>query len=152
MNSRLLAVMATTLAFLAGCSETPVVRAKAEILAADRAFNEKSVKDGPKAACLAYIADGAKFLSESTQGADGVRSLFSKLPDTASLTWECAYVDASPDGNMGYTWGHYVLTVPLPKYGPKPFTRTGTYVTIWQRQPSGAWKVILDGGSPDGTK
>jgi ketosteroid isomerase-like protein len=152
MNSRLLAVMASALALLGGCSDTPVVKAKTEILAADRAFNDKSVKDGPRAAYAAYLASDGKILSESAQGAEGIKTLFDQLPDTAKLTWECSFVDADPAGDMGYTWGHYTLTIPLPKYGAKPLTRTGTYVTIWRRQVSGAWKVVLDGGSPDKVK
>jgi hypothetical protein len=28
----------------------------------------------------------------------------------------------------------------------------GTYVTIWKRQVSGGWKVVMDGGHPDGQK
>jgi len=149
MNMRILAVMASALALVAGCSDSPVVKAKAEILAADRAFNDKSVKDGPRAALAAYLVGDGKLLSESAQGAEGIKTLCDQFPDTARLTWECSFVDADPTGDMGYTWGHYTLTIPLPKYGAKPLTRTGTYVTIWRRQLSGAWKVVLDGGSPD---
>ena len=128
------------------------MKAKAEILAADRAFNDKSVKDGPRAALAAYLVNDGKLLGESDQGAAGIKTLCDQLPDTAKLTWECSFVDAAPAGDMGYTWGHYTLTIPLPKYGAKPLTRTGTYVTIWRRQLSGAWKVVLDGGSPDKAK
>jgi len=31
----------------------------------------------------------------------------------------------------------------------KPQHRKGTYVTIWKKQPDGAWKVVFDTGSPD---
>jgi len=42
--------------------------------------------------------------------------------------------------------------VPSPKQGQPPYQKRGTYVTIWKRQPGGAWKFVLDGGSPDGQK
>ena len=152
MNSRLLAVLASALALLAGCSEPPATKAKAEILAAENAFNALSQKDGPKAALLAFVAGDGKLLSESMQGAEGINAMFLQLPAAATLSRETSFVDASSTGDLGYTWGHYTLSLPLPKFGPKPYLRKGTYVTIWRRQPSGSWKIALDGGLPDGAK
>jgi len=149
MNLRLLAVVIPALALLAGCSESKVVKAKADILAADRAFNAAAQKDGPKAAFLAFVLQDGKLLGEEQLGAGGIANRFAQLPETATLTWEPAFVDVSGDGDLGYTWGHYTLTVPLPKYGPKPFIKRGTYVTVWKREPSGSWKVVLDGGVAD---
>ncbi len=152
MKLRLLAVMVPALALLSACSESKETRAKAEVLAADRAFEAASRKDGPKAAFLAFMAGDGKLLGETLQGADGIKNLYAQLPATATLTWEPAFVDVSSEGDLGYTWGHYTLTVPLPKYGPKPYIKRGTYVTIWKRQLSGAWKAVLDGGVEDGAK
>ena len=149
MNLRIIGLTALALASLSACSEPAAVKAKAEIFAADRAFNARSQKDGPKAAFQAFVAADGKLLSESTAGAEAIRITFGKLPDTATLSWETAFVDASSSGDLGYTWGNYVLTIPLPNYGPKPVVRRGTYVTIWKRQPTGDWKVVLDGGSPE---
>ena len=50
MKTRLIAVLASALAFLAGCSESATEKAKAEILAADKAFAAQSGKVGVKAA------------------------------------------------------------------------------------------------------
>lgn len=152
MKLRLLAVMVPALALLAACSESKESRAKAEILAADRAFEAASRKDGPKAAFLAFVAGDGKLLGETLQGADGIKNLYAQLPETATLTWEPAFVDVSSGGDLGYTWGHYTLTLPLPKYGPKAYIKRGTYVTIWKRQLSGSWKAALDGGVEDGAK
>jgi len=152
MKTRTLAVMASALALLAGCSQSGTEKAKAEILAADKAFSTLSGKIGPKAAFLANVAPDAKLLADRAVGPDAVRNIFAQVPETATLTWEPSFVEAADSGDLGYTWGRYTMTIPLPKYGPKPYLRQGTYVTIWKRQPSGAWKVILDGGSPDGQK
>jgi ketosteroid isomerase-like protein len=27
--------------------------------------------------------------------------------------------------------------------------KTGTYTSIWKKQPDGSWKIVLDTGSPD---
>lgn len=152
MKPHVLAFVLPALALLAACSESTDSKAKAEILAADRAFEAASRKDGPKAAFLAFVAGDGKLLGESLQGADGIKNLYAQLPATATLTWEPSFVDVSSGGDLGYVWGHYTLTMPLPQYGPKAYIKRGTYVTVWKRQFSGAWKVVLDGGVEDGAK
>jgi ketosteroid isomerase-like protein len=148
MNPRASVVLAA-LALLSGCSGSGPARAREEILAADKAFSALSEKEGPKAACLDYFVSDAKLLSVLPQGADGVKAEFMQLPPTAKLTWYPSYADVSQSGDLGYTWGRYTLTVPMAR---KPLIQMGTYVTIWKRQVAGGWKVVLDGGHPDGQK
>lgn len=148
MKPRVAAALAVALVLLAGCSESGPARARDEILASDKAFSALSEKEGPKAALLAYIATDAKLLSVLPQGAAGVNAEFMQLPPTAKLTWYPSYVDVSQSGDLGYTWGRYTLTVPMAR---RPLVQMGTYVTVWKRQ-GGAWKVVLDGGHPDGQK
>ncbi len=152
MNKLVPAATAFALALLAGCSQSGPEKFKSEILAADKAFAAKSAKEGPKAAFLAYIAGGGKLLNETRVGSDAVNTTFIQLPPTATLTWEPSFVDVSASADLGYTWGRYALNVPSPKQGQPPYQKRGTYVTIWKRQPGGAWKFVLDGGSPDGQK
>ncbi|MFZ1055158.1 MAG: nuclear transport factor 2 family protein [Opitutaceae bacterium] len=152
MKTRNAVVMVSLLALLAGCSQSRADKARAEILAADKAFCALSVKEGPKAAFLAYLAGDGKLLNEEPVGAEAVNSLYRQLPATAKLSWEASFVDVAASGDLGYTWGRYVLSIPLPKYGPTPYVKRGTYVTIWKRQLNGAWKAELHGGNPDGQK
>lgn len=138
-------------ALLAACSRSDPEHSKAEIIAADKAFSASSDKDGAKAAFLHAIARDCKLLAiDEHEGADAVNQSFRQLPTTAKLTWEPAYADVSQSGDLGYTWGRYQLIVPMGKPGSPPLVRHGTYVTIWKRQRGGGWKVVLDGGNPDG--
>jgi ketosteroid isomerase-like protein len=152
MNRRTIAVLASALALLSGCAPSGQEKFKAEVLAADKAFAARAAKDGPKAAFLAYISADGKLLNDTRVGADAVNTLFIQLPPTATLTWEPSFVDVSSAGDLGYTWGRYLLNVPSPKPGEAPYQRRGTYVTVWKRQPGGGWKFVLDGGNPDGQK
>jgi len=152
MNRQITFGLAAALALLAGCTQSGQEKFKAEVLAADKAFAARSAKDGPKAAFLAYISADGKLLNDTRVGADAVNTLFIQLPPTATLSWEPSYVDVSSSGDLGYTWGRYLLNVPNPKAGQPPFQKRGTYVTIWKRQPGGGWKFVLDGGNPDGQK
>src|SRR5262245_24828214 len=63
------------------------------------------------------------------------------------LTWKPARAEVSKDGDLGFTYGHYQATTA--DESGKLTTRVGKYVTIWRRGYDGAWKVLLDGGSPD---
>jgi len=134
---------------LAACSPSGTEKFKAEVLAADKAFSEASRKQGIQAAFLAVVAPDGKLLGETRPGADGVRTRFMQLPPTATITWEPAFVDVSSSGDLGYTWGRYTLTLPSVVRGKPPSVQMGTYVTVWRRQPGGAWKVVLDGGEAD---
>jgi ketosteroid isomerase-like protein len=144
-----LAVLVSAASLLAACSPSGAEKFKAEVLAADKAFSEASRQQGIQAAFLGVIAPEGKLLAETRPGAAGVRTLFMQLPPTATLTWEAAFVDVSSSGDLGYTWGRYTLTLPSVAKGKLPSVQMGTYVTVWRRQPSGAWKVVLDGGNPD---
>ncbi len=149
MSLRLVALFSSAVALLAGCNQSDTERYKEEIIAADKAFCASSVKDGPKAAFLAAIARDCKLLGDSRTGADAVNDVFIQLPPTAKLTWEPSFVGVSASGDVGYTWGRYILNVPMTKLGSRPLIRMGTYVTVWRRQPGGAWKVALHGGDTE---
>jgi ketosteroid isomerase-like protein len=152
VNLRSTALVASLLILLTGCSGSGPGTAKDAIIAADKAFSAMSVKVGPKAAFLEYFGSNAKMLSEIRQGKDGINALFTDLPANATLSWEPAFVDASESGELGYTWGRYILTMPSVRRGKDPYIQMGTYVTIWRHGAIGGWKVVLDGGHADGTK
>ena len=64
-----------------------------------------------------------------------------------SITWQPLDAGISDDGSMGFTLGSYEVT----KNGPegRSVAGTGKYVTIWKKQPDGAWKVAFDSGVQD---
>jgi ketosteroid isomerase-like protein len=152
MKLRIVGILASLTALVAACSQSGPQTFKDELLAADKAFSAKSAKDGPKAAMLAYVAADAKLLASSLSGAGAVENVLMQLPPTATLTWDTSYVDVASSGDLGYTWGRYTLIVPGGTRSGPPLVQKGTYVTVWKRQPLGGWKVVLDGGHPDGEK
>jgi hypothetical protein len=154
MRLRISVFLASAIALFAGCSQSTTEKYKAELIAADKAFCAASVKQGPQAAFLGVISKEGKLLGDKRgqTGPDAVRSMFVQLPPTATLTWDPSFVDVSSSGDLGYTWGRYMMTIPTGKLGSRPIIRMGTYVTIWKRQLGGGWKVVLDGGSADAVK
>ena len=54
------------------------------------------------------------------------------------------FTGLSPDGQLGYSIGRWRTLGAAGPAGP-----TGTFITIWAKQPDGTWKVRFDTGVPD---
>jgi ketosteroid isomerase-like protein len=63
------------------------------------------------------------------------------------LTWEPTKAEFVGSGPVGYTIGRYEVKVTGDD--GKPHTSHGSYMTTWQKQRDGSWKVVADIGSPD---
>ncbi len=68
-------------------------------------------------------------------------------PKDYQLTWTPTSAMMSPDGDMGYTWGHY--DGHSKDANGNPIVTGGRYITVWRKQPDGSWKVVLDAGADD---
>jgi ketosteroid isomerase-like protein len=66
-------------------------------------------------------------------------------PKDYELTWTPTDAMMGPSGDMGYTWGHYEGR--SKDANGNPVLTSGRYITMWRRQPDGAWKVVLDAGA-----
>lgn len=112
------------------------------LIDAERAFSKLSEEKGLKEAFLSYLADDSiVFRPKPVPG----RNVYERTPDDLPvlLAWEPAYAEVALDGDLGYTTGPYQLK---DKRKPADPVRHGHYVSIWQKQPGGLWKVVLDAG------
>jgi hypothetical protein len=149
MNTRTITLLSVAAALLAGCSQSGADKAKAELIAADKAFSAQSAKEGTQAAFIEVAASDVKLLSQkSLTGLAAIEADYKDPEPGTTLTWEPAYADVSSSGDLGYTWGRYTYVIPRKPKALGMRVKQGTYVTIWRRE-SGAWKVVLDGGNPD---
>lgn len=118
------------------------------LMEADRAFSAMSVSEGAKAAWGAYMIDDAMILGQGSQplvGLDDILSGFDGWPEGASISWQPDRAEVAESGEMGWTWGRYVMLVPAEDGAPK--ASHGKYLNIWERQPDGSWKVSVDIGN-----
>lgn len=114
----------------------------AQIAAAEIAFAQQSVSDGLNTAFAANFADHA--VGFAPEPRENARADFVGRPNPpVLLDWYPAYVLAAASGDFGLSTGPSVLTF---DDGSRP-PRHGHYISIWERQPDGAWKVTIDGGS-----
>lgn len=129
----------------------------AALLAADVAFSHVSETEGDSAAFVRYAADSVVYLKENLPpiigkaalvndfAERGKRNLQSHIGAKRVLTWQPHRADISTDGTMGYTFGNWTYTSTTPDGNAHRFS--GSYVTVWKRQPDGAWRVVADSGN-----
>ncbi|WP_461042878.1 YybH family protein [Spirosoma harenae] len=127
------------------------VRQKAidEIREADQNFSLLSEKQGMAKAFTTYASDDVIKLNDGaapTVGFDSLRAQMSRLPANGPvLTWQVLKADAAQSGELGYTFGQWMLTGK--DDSGKKKTQFGVYVTVWKRQRNGQWRFVIDGGN-----
>jgi ketosteroid isomerase-like protein len=129
-----------------GCSErkkdnTELI--KEQLLKTDEAFSNMSRKQGMKKAFLEFIDDDGILLRPGHPpivGADAIDFLSQANDSAYTLTWKPHAAEASSSGDLGFTYGVYLLMLP-------DTTLSGTYVSIWKKQNDGKWKFVLDTGN-----
>ena len=118
---------------------------KRTMMETDRAFSKLSEQIGMKNAFLEYIDSNGVLLRPDhlpLLGADAIDYLVQQNDSAFTLKWEPKTAIAASSGDLGYTYGIYVL-----KPGSKDTLLYGTYVSIWKKQSDGKWKFVLDTGN-----
>ena len=107
------------------------------LVKAERDFAAASLAAGTRNAFLAFIAeDGVLFRPGPVPGK---KWLLEHAATPGTLNWYPVYADVSAAGDLGYTTGPY-------EFSGDQGTRNGHYVTVWRRQPGGAWRFVADCG------
>jgi ketosteroid isomerase-like protein len=127
----------------------------ADVEAAKRAIRiadlelAKAVADRSLQSFLTLVDDEAVFFGRDvSRGKDAVSKAW--LPFFTDrnlfLKWHPNQVYVSSSADLGYSIGEY-QRIGKDSSG-NPTTATGSYVSIWRKQPDGKWKIVLDIGSP----
>jgi ketosteroid isomerase-like protein len=115
---------------------------------ADRAFCQATRAKGLEG-WVEWFADNAVMsqFDPPAIGKQGVRQAYTGMFQLKDLDfqWWPDKAEILPQGDMGYSSGHYTRSWTDAK-GAKQ-TRTGNYITIWQKQKDGSWRVIGDYGT-----
>lgn len=136
----------------AGCKAKPVEKnnfsAMKEMMRTDSLFSAMSKTSGMRKAFIEFIADEGVLLRSNHLpiiGADAIEFL-SQAGDSSSsvLSWKPLGGDMASAGDLGFTYGTYNLQL-------ADTALSGTYVSIWKKQPDGKWKFVLDTGN-EGTQ
>ena len=131
---------------LAACATVPAPEnAEQEMMAADRAFAARAMEIGAGPAFVEFAADDVTIFPSAgvpQTGKAAVEAWTSTWPQDMVIAWAPEAAHAGSGGDFGYTWGYATYTT-----AGQEGASYGKYITVWQRQPDGAWKWIADMGA-----
>lgn len=110
---------------------------------ADRDFAAMSAARSPHDAFVAFVAPTGLVMGGPEYGAGEIGTAFEGGGGT--LEWGPIAGGAAASGDLGYTIGYAVRRPPQADGNMR--TSYSKYLTIWQRQPGGAWRYVADGGT-----
>lgn len=119
-----------------------------ELVEADRLFYEDSKARGAEGWAAWFAEDGRMYREVGyVDGRDAIRAAMDPaFADTTSeLRWVADTAVVAASGDVGYTLGHWEFV--LRTAAGDSVAGRGNYVTIWQRQSDGTWKVAADIGN-----
>jgi ketosteroid isomerase-like protein len=132
--------------YLSGCNvkKHDTSRIESELLGSDMAFSDMSKLMGAEKAFEAFAHEEAVFLKPKHLPIEGKEKILEFLHRNSGqpgeLTWKPMRAIASVSGDLGYTYGTYL-------WKSDTILRRGTYLTIWKKDKTGAWKYVLDTGN-----
>jgi len=122
-----------------------------QLLAADRAFDQATAEKGIDGWVSFFAANGSMLAGDepAVTGPEAIRAFMGPTlaQPNSSLRWQPTRAEVVVPGLLGTTAGRFERR--WTDADGKPQHRMGTYVTVWKKQPGGAWKVVFDTGVPD---
>jgi uncharacterized protein (TIGR02246 family) len=101
------------------------------------------------AALASYYASDAVFAipARTVHGSDAIaKAMASDLQDPA-FKFDSTNERTDTSGDLGYTTGTYKVSFTDSKT-KKVVNGTGTYLTVFKKQPDGSWKIVADFSTP----
>ena len=143
-------------ALLFGCASPPEESAvdlaaeRASLMAADQAWSQ-TVLDVD--AFVAAMEPDVRFLPSGAPlavGHEAVHGVWTHLTGSPgfALSWKATEAEVAENADLGYTTGTYELK--MDDADGNPTTTVGKYVTVWEKQADGGWKVSVDCFNADG--
>jgi ketosteroid isomerase-like protein len=148
MKKLLLALL--LLAPLASPAAIDKEKIKKEVAAMEDAFCAMATEKGLLAAFTHFAAPDVAFIDTDPRkfrGLEAVRERMGTDQPGVKLTWAASFTDVSDDATLGYNYGRYESRRPGPE--GKEIVRGGWFLTIWNKQPDGSWRYVMDNGAPD---
>lgn len=134
------ALLAAALAACATVNPDPS-GAAASLAAAETAFAAQSVREGLRAAFLAWLAPDAVLFRNGP--VNGPASISARPDPPIVLDWRPAFVEVASSGDFGVSTGPWTIT---PRGDATAPPRHGQFFSVWTRPPGGEWRVRVDLG------
>lgn len=129
---------------LFSCGENRPAANPQELIDADIAFSDYSVKNGYQKAFIEFADDSVVLLKKDRMPILGKQNLKKSYGGTSDsgmvLIWKPESATIAASGDLGFTYGLWTFVT-------EGDTSRGTYLTVWKRDLSGRWKYAADTGN-----
>ena len=124
----------------------PQIPAELQALAdTETAFAKAATAKGIRDSFLEYLDDDAITFDLAPVSAKAQLRAGPSRPFTEhELTWEPRTGDVAASGELGWLTGPSTF---IDRTKPQGQPRYGNYLSVWRRQPGGAWRVFIDVGA-----
>ena len=132
---------------LSATTNAASTRTLRQLISADSAFSDLADRMGVGTAFASTVAPlGVVFAGpELVVGPSAIRAYYASRDAAAGLSWHPVFARIAGSGDLGFTIGQYIFTGR--GASGAAVQSFGKYLTVWQRQPDGMWKFVVDGGN-----
>ncbi len=123
---------------------------KATLFIADRGLAAAMKTDDPSVALPRVALPDSRLLRAGAfpvVGPDSIRAALAATDAGLRMVWQTADVRMARSGDLGFAYGVYekrnAAEVPV---------EAGNFVRVWERQPDGGWRILLDAAAPFGRR
>ncbi len=131
-------------AVVVSCTNKKPVANPQELIDADLAFSDYSLKHGIQKAFIEFAHDSVVLLKPNRMPIIGKQQLIDSYSGKSDsglvLTWKPEKATIAASGELGFTYGLWTLVAAND-------TSRGTYLTVWKRDAQGNWKYAADTGN-----
>jgi ketosteroid isomerase-like protein len=124
----------------AHAEDVDLEKAVGSLIAAEKAYAKLAADKGFRGASISVFADDAViFVPNAVNG----KKFWREAKKDPVISWRPIFASISRSGELGYTTGPWESRESREVEKPDAF---GHFVTIWQKNKDGVWKVTLDVG------
>ena len=124
----------------AHAEDVDLEKAVGSLIAAEKAYAKLAADKGFREASISVFADDAVIFTPNVVNG---KKFWREAKENPILTWRPTFASISRSGELGYTTGPWELSKSRGMEKPDAF---GHFVTIWQKNTKGLWKVAVDVG------
>ncbi len=143
MRSKFFSFIALLAVAEAHAADVDLEKAVGSLIAAEKAYAKLAGEKGFREASISVFADDAVIFAPSAVNG---KKFWREAKEDPAITWRPTFASISRSGELGYTTGPWESSKASDIQKPGTF---GHFVTIWQKNTNGVWKVALDVGLND---
>ncbi|HZR05154.1 MAG TPA: hypothetical protein VFA61_04945 [Candidatus Udaeobacter sp.] len=140
MRSKFFAFIALLVAAGAHAEDVDLEKAVGSLIAAEKAYAKLAGEKGFREASISIFGDDAVIFAPTAVNG---KKFWREAKSDPVISWQPVFASISRSGELGYTTGPWESRKSRDAKTPDAF---GHFVTIWQKNKRGVWKIVLDVG------